>query len=377
MTKTATHILVLNSGSSSLKFGLFGSGRADEELLLKGSAEGIGREDGTMRIREADGTVLLDQQHVLETQQEALEKLSVVLRAHAEDVCAIGHRVVHGGPHLVEHQQITPEVVATLETSVHFAPLHIPQALRLITQAMEAFPSVPHFACFDTAFHRSLPDVASHFPLPNRYFEQGVRRYGFHGLSYESLIYRLGDGLPSRAVFAHLGNGSSLAAIRNGVSIDTTMGMTPTGGVMMGSRSGNLDPGLCLYLSRIECMNSDQMEYFFNHQCGLAGLSGGETDMQALLAREAVGDRSAILATTAYCTEVSKTIGAYAALLGGIDLLVFTGGIGMHSEEIRRRICDPLEFLGLAKRNGPMGRILALKTEEEMQIARHVRRLMD
>lgn len=371
------NILVLNSGSSSLKFGVYARACQDETPLLTGSAEAIGRENGTLRVLASSGAVLLQEQHLMETQEQALAKIATAVTQHADAPIAIGHRMVHGGPHITDHQRITPQVIRTLQESVHFAPLHIPQALRLLHQAQQQFPGIPNFACLDTAFHRNLPDVASHLPLPQEFFTQGVRRYGFHGLSYESIVYRLGDALPERAVLAHLGNGSSLAAVFRGSSIDTTMGLTPTGGVVMSSRSGDLDPGVLLYLARTTGMTPDAIEAFLNHQCGMAGLSGGDGDMQSLLAKEAAGDPSAHLAIEGFCVSVKKTIGAYAALLGGLDLLVFTGGIGWHSETIRARICRGLEFFGLvAGYTPPVGKVLALPAEEELQIARHVRRLL-
>ncbi len=370
-------ILVFNSGSSSLKFGAFKPAAADEQLVLEGSAEGIYRESGTIRIRSASGDKLLAQDHVLESQQDALTKVATVLQAQmpAKPV-AVGHRFVHGGPRLREHQQLTPEVIAQLEAAIHFAPLHIPQALKLVRQAQEIFPDIPHFACFDTAFHRTIPPVASHFPLPTRYFEEGVMRYGFHGLSYESVVHRLGKSLPRRAVFAHLGNGCSVTAVQDGKSIDTSMGLTPTGGVPMSTRSGDLDPGVLLYILRTEHLDPGALEALLNRQSGLAAFSGGESDMQALLTRAASGDRAAELAIAAFCTAVRKYIGAYSALMGGIDLLVFTGGIGQHSHEIRGRICEGLNFLGIDPADTTGGRVKVMPTEEEIQIARHCRALL-
>jgi acetate kinase len=374
---TSQNILVLNSGSSSLKFGVYARARQEETPMLTGSAEEIGRANGTLRILTAAGELLLEQQHVLESQEQALSTIAAAVAQHAEPPVAIGHRIVHGGPNLTTHQRITPQVLHMLQQSVHFAPLHIPQSLRLLHQAQQQFPGIPQFACLDTAFHRNLPDVASHFPLPEQFFAQGVRRYGFHGLSYESIVHRLGDALPERAVLAHLGNGSSLAAVFRGSSIDTTMGLTPTGGVVMSSRSGDLDPGVLVYLARTGGLTPDAMETFLNHQCGMAGLSGGDGDMQSLLVKEAAGDASAHLAVESYCLSVRKTIGAYAALMGGLDLLVFTGGIGWHSEAIRARICLGLEFFGLSDTaTSSEGKVLALQTEEELQIARHVRALL-
>ncbi|WP_345816412.1 acetate/propionate family kinase [Paraburkholderia sp. PREW-6R] len=370
-------ILVLNSGSSSLKFGLFQQANGDEALLLEGSAQGIGRDDGSLRIKAPDGRVLEEQAHVLESQTDALQKLTRVLAEQNEvRPTAVGHRVVHGGPHLRTHQRITADVRRQLQDATHFAPLHIPPALALIDEASAIFSDAQHFACFDTAFHATLPPRAAQLPLPRRYAEQGVIRYGFHGLSYESLVAQLGDDLPARAVFAHLGNGSSVCALRDGKSVDTSMGMTPTGGVPMGTRSGDLDPGVLLYLMRTEHLDANALETLLNRHSGLAGYTDGESDMQALEKRAAAGDASAELALDAFATAVRKTIGAYAALLGGIDLLVFTGGIGEHSEAMRQRVCDGLSFIGLSEHD-PAGRVRAIHTEEEKQIARHCRALLE
>ncbi|MGI4902487.1 MAG: acetate kinase, partial [Janthinobacterium lividum] len=210
---------------------------------------------------------------------------------------------------------------------------------------------------------------------PRRYADAGVVRYGFHGLSYESLVQRMGADLPSRAVFAHLGNGSSVCALHEGKSIDTSMGLTPTGGLPMSSRSGDLDPGVLLYLMRTEGLDADALEVLLNHDSGLAGLSDGESDMQALLVRSAAGDRVATLAIDIFTTAVRKYIGAYAALMGGLDMLVFTGGIGEHSEEVRRQICTGLGFLGITPDSAGR-KVRVMKAEEELQIARHCRALM-
>ncbi|MEC5406384.1 acetate/propionate family kinase [Paraburkholderia sp. MPAMCS5] len=373
-------ILVLNSGSSSLKFGLFTHAAADEALLLEGSAQGIGRSDGSLRIASPDGRVLVQQEHVLQSQTDALQKLCAILaQQHHAQPAAVGHRVVHGGPHLRAHRRLTPDVRRRLQEAVHFAPLHIPPALALIDEAQKIFGGAQHFACFDTAFHATLPPRAAQLALPRRYADAGVIRYGFHGLSYESLVTQLGANLPPRAVFAHLGNGSSVCALRDGRSVDTSMGMTPTGGVPMGTRSGDLDPGVLLYLMRVEGLDADALETLLNRHSGLAGYADGESDMQVLEQRAAAGDANASLALDAFATAVRKTIGAYAALLGGIDLLVFTGGIGEHSAEIRQRICEGLSFLGLVEGDAEgdaAGNVRALHTEEEKQIARHCRALL-
>jgi acetate kinase len=367
-------ILVLNSGSSSLKFGLFIPGANDEQLILEGSADNIGRDSGSLRIGDVSGKDLLRRDHILESQPEALTAIIDALHdfAHTAPI-AVGHRVVHGGPHLREHQRITPAVISTLEASVHFAPLHIPQSLALIRQAQRALPNTPNFACFDTAFHRTLPEVAAHLPIPTRFRDVGVIRYGFHGLSCESVVARL-NPIPQRVIIAHLGNGSSITAVLDGKSVDTSMGLTPTGGIPMSTRSGDLDPGVLIYLLRNEHLSADELEQLLNRQCGLFAFSNDESDMQVLLAREATNEPTAALAIDAFCTAIRKYIGAYAALLGGLDLLVFTGGIGQHSAPIRTRICSGLGFLGLDP--GNPNKVLALPAQEELQIARHTRVLL-
>ncbi|MGI4813484.1 MAG: acetate/propionate family kinase [Janthinobacterium lividum] len=372
----AQTILVLNSGSSSLKFGLFQKTGNDEALLFEGSATGIGKADGSLTMRSLDGAVDMHQAHVMESQPDALQKLAEGLAAygHAQPA-AIGHRIVHGGPHLRTHQRLTDAVLRQLRDAVHFAPLHIPPALQLIDQVSRIFSQAEQFACFDNAFHHTMPARATHLPLPRRYADAGVVRYGFHGLSYESLVQRMGADLPSRAVFAHLGNGSSVCALHEGKSIDTSMGLTPTGGLPMSSRSGDLDPGVLLYLMRTEGLDADALEVLLNHDSGLAGLSDGESDMQALLVRSAAGDRVATLAIDIFTTAVRKYIGAYAALMGGLDMLVFTGGIGEHSEEVRRQICTGLGFLGITPDSAGR-KVRVMKAEEELQIARHCRALM-
>ena len=365
-------ILALNSGSSSLKFGMYYRGATDEELLLTGSAEGIGHANGSLHIRSSDGRSLILREGIIESQSEALSALGAAVQEHIHTApVAVGHRVVHGGPKLRTHQLITPQVLDQLRSATHFAPLHIPQALTLIASAQSIFPSAAHYACLDDAFHRTIPEVASHLPIPQRYFDAGIRRYGFHGLSYESLVHHFGVRLPERAIFAHLGNGASLCAVRNGISVDTTMGLTPTGGIPMGTRSGDLDPGVLLYLMRDEKLDADQIEDLLNHQSGLFALSSGESDVKALEERSHSNDLQAALALNIFAVSVRKVIGAYTALLGGIDLLVFTGGIGEHSDRIRSAASDGLQFLGLTPE-----KIQVVSTQEEKQIARRCRAMI-
>ena len=366
-------VFVLNSGSSSLKFGLYQRGASDEDALLTGSAEGIGHENGTLKILVADGKPLVARDGILESQSAALATVGKAIREHVHtEPAAVGHRIVHGGPKLVTHQRITPEVLDELRAATHFAPLHIPQALKLIAAAQELYPAATQYACFDDVFHQSMPEVAAHLPLPESYFDRGVRRYGFHGLSYESLVGHFGEQLPARAIFAHLGNGASLCAVRDGASIDTTMGLTPTGGIPMGTRLGDVDPGVLIHLMRTEKLGADELEDLVNHRSGLCGLSGGESDVRTLEERARTGDAHAKLALDVFATEVRKVIGGYVALLGGVDLLVFTGGIGEHSAYVRRASTDGLECLGLTAE-----KIKVVRAEEEKQIARHCRRMME
>jgi acetate kinase len=372
LPQTKDLVFVLNSGSSSLKFGVYYRGANDEQPLLTGSADGIGKSNGSLHIRSAEGKSLLLGDRVLQSQGRALEVVVDSIREHLHATpMAVGHRLVHGGPKLRSHQLITPQVLEELHRATHFAPLHIPQALSLIASAQSAFPLAAQFACFDNAFHQTIPEVASHLPLPQRYFDAGIRRYGFHGISYESLVHGFGEKLPERSIFAHLGNGASLCALRNKISIDTTMGLTPTGGILMGTRSGDLDPGVFLYLARNEQLSTDELEDLFNHQSGLFALSSGESDVKALEQRARSNDSRAVLALDVLAVSVRKTIGSYVALLGGVDLLVFTGGIGEHSDYIRSAAADGLEFLGLTR-----DKIQIVPTQEEQQIARHCRAMI-
>lgn len=368
-------ILAINSGSSSLKLGFFHKEHGDEQCLLTGAAEGIGQQSGRLRLSEPDGTVRLELSRIMESQEAALETLVTSSRKYLSgDPAIVGHRIVHGGPELIDHQQIDDALLLKLRQAEHFAPLHITKSLALIARSQDLFPNTPSFACFDTAFHHTLPDVAKRFALPTDLNIKGIRRYGFHGLSYESIVHHLGSALPERVVLAHLGSGSSLCAVRSGVSIDTTMGLTPTGGIPMATRSGDLDPGVLLFLLRSEHKTVDELEQMLNSQSGWAAISGSGPDMQQLLASRSRGDIQAKLGLDLYLTAIRKAIGAYAALMSGIDLLVFTGGIGQNSEEIRNLVCTGLDFLGLSgKPNG--SRVLAIRTEEERQIARICRRL--
>jgi acetate kinase len=388
-------ILVINSGSSSLKFGLYVEDNREERAIVDGLADGIGRSAGKLELKDASGRVLRSESMRFASAAEALEHGTRWLTessstgSPSSSPCAIGHRVVHGGPRLVRHQLITPAVLDDLRSCVHFAPLHIPASLALIEAAGRAYPKLPQFACFDTAFHSTIPEVAARFALPRAFFEEGIRRYGFHGLSYESIVYQLGAGLPGRTVMAHLGNGASLAAARNGRSVDTTMSLTPTGGIPMATRSGDLDPGVLLYLLRARKMNADSLEQLLNYESGLAGISGGKSDMRDLESAAAAGDGKAQMAIEIFCAAIRDMVAAYAAVLGGLDLLVFAGGIGEHSAPVRKSVCEGLAFLGVAL-DGSSNQsnaaqissseskvpVRIVPSREDQQIARHSRALL-
>jgi acetate kinase len=383
-------ILVINTGSSSLKFGLYALQNGEERPLLHGAADGIGRASAKLELKNATGSTLRSEDLSFASQAEALQRAAQWLAEFSnEKPRAIGHRVVHGGPRLLTHQRITPAVLAELKACVHFAPLHIPAALRLIGKSQQTYPGVPQFACFDTAFHSTIPEIASRFPLPRDLFDEGIHRYGFHGLSYESIVYQLGKELPSRTVMAHLGSGASLAALKVGRSVDTSMGLTPTGGIPMATRIGDLDPGVLLYLLRAKSMNVDSLEKMLNRESGLSGLSGGTADMRELEESANAGDHKAQLAIDIFCLAIRKYVAAYSAVLEGLDMLVFAGGIGEHSPPVRSTVCNGLKFLGIdldesanqapsgvISRPGSKILVRVVESQEDEQIARHCRTLV-
>ncbi len=382
-------ILAINSGSSTLKFGLFVPDSADERAILRGSAEGIGKDGGKLEMLDGDGKPLHREERKYSSQREALEHVAdAMAKLQVEHPIAVGHRIVHGGPKLRDHVRVTPEVLTTLEAAIHFAPLHIPTSIKLIRSAEAIYPALPQFACFDTAFHQTLPAEAYRYPLPAEFADEGVRRYGFHGLSYASVVRQLGAALKPRTVIAHLGNGSSLAAVLDGRSMDTSMGMTPTGGVPMGTRTGDLDPGVLLYLMRVHKLDDEGLETLLNHRSGLQAL-GGASDMRQLQASAAKGNHDAALAIDIFCRAIARTVAAFAVSLGGLDAFVFAGGIGEHSAEVRANVCAQLRLLGVeisAERNYASQAVLSseaspvevriVPSQEEAQIAREVRCLL-
>ena len=341
-------ILAVNSGSSTLKFAFYSNSTDGQTVLFDGNADGIGNDGGTMVIRDSHGARVDAARSRYDSQPQVLEHVVEHMRKLAPSmvVDAVGHRVVHGGPELTTHQRITPEVIRALERNVQFAPLHIPPSLALIRATEEIYPGTPQFACFDTAFHRTLPEAAFRYALPARFSQHGVRRYGFHGLSYESIVRTLGAALKPRTVIAHLGSGSSVTAVLDGKSVDTSMGLTPTGGIPMGSRPGDLDPGVAIFLMRNGDLNPDHLERMLNHECGLRALAG-TSDMRVIESQADEGASDALLAIEIFCRSIAKTIASYASVLGGLDMLVFAGGIGEHSSRVRSNVCNRLAFLGI------------------------------
>jgi acetate kinase len=359
-------VLTLNGGSSSLKFGLYRVDGSSPEPLMTGEADGDG-----LRAQDAAGSTLpappADARP--ETAIRAIARLMKDARLPAPD--AIGHRVVHGGPKLRAHIRIDAAVLRELEQVRALSPLHAPVALAIIAQTRAAWPDVPQTACFDTVFHADMPDLARTLPLPRALEAHGIRRYGFHGLSCESIVHQLGGRLPSRLVIAHLGNGASVTAVRDGRSIDTSMGLTPSGGIIMGTRAGDLDPGVLIYLARELGYDPAALERLVDHEAGLLGISGVSGDMRALHA--ANGNAEAQLAIAMFCLSAAKQIAGMAVALGGIDMIVFTGGIGEHDTAVREAICGLLAGIGIY----PAGcQICVLPSQEDEQIARHSARLI-
>jgi len=391
MKPASPHILTINGGSSSIKFALF---EADESLrrVLDGSIESIGLANATFAVKglENFSRPLAVPNHTVAVNvlMDWLEK-----RSGPDALTAVGHRVVHGGPKYSEPQRITTEMVEELHRLSAFDPEHLPEEILLTEAFHRRFPDLPQVACFDTAFHHDLPRVARLLPIPRRYEAQGVRRYGFHGLSYAFLMGELGrlggsEAAQARVILAHLGNGASLAAVRDGKSVDTSMSFTPTAGVPMSTRSGDLDPGLVWYLARTEKMNSKQFNEMVNFQSGLLGVSETSSDMRDLLEHE-MQDVRAAEAVALFCYQVKKWIGAFAAALGGLDTLVFAGGIGEKAPVVRARICDGLGFLGIEveeKRNAANEGVISaaasrvavrvIHTDEELMIAKMVCRVL-
>jgi acetate kinase len=388
---TIQRILTINTGSSSLKVALFEMGQGETQIL-SGEVERIGAPEGRLHLTDAHGVGLLDQRSDLADHGAALGAVLAWLRQHRPDLSlsAVGHRVVHGGIDYQEPQRVTPEFIAILQGMVPIAPAHLPQSIRAMRVALQAYPNLPQVACSDSAFHRHMPRLAQLYPLPRHFTDEGLLRYGFHGLSYEYIMQELRTLAPreaeGRVLIAHLGNGASMAAVRGGIGIDTTMGFTPAGGLMMGTRTGDLDPGVLLYLLAERKMTPTALSELVNRQAGLLGVSGISADMRDLLESP---DEHAAEAVELFCYQAKKYLGALAAVLGGLDTLVFTGGMGEHAASIRLRLCAGLEFLSIRldpQRNevhapvisaeGSTTTVRVMRTDEDLMIARHTRELL-
>lgn len=393
-------LITINGGSSSIKFALFES---DESLLriLEGKIEGIGSRHGNFTVNGLTKADNFSRTVPLPDHRSAVNLLMDWLEQRIEPgtVGAVGHRVVHGGPKYSEPQHITPELIAGLRQLSSFDLEHMRDEILLIEAFNRHFPGLTQIACFDTAFHHDMPRVARLLPLPRRYDAQGVRRYGFHGLSYAYLMQELGriagaKAANARVILAHLGNGASMAAVHEGRCLDTTMALTPASGLVMGSRCGDIDPGLVSFLARSEKMSASQFDHMANHESGLLGVSETSADLRDLLAHETEDIRAAE-AVALFCYQVKKWIGAYAAVLGGVDTLVFSGGVGENAAPIRARICEGLGFLGIelsASRNATIAEfgnaqgvisteaskvmVRVMRTDEELMIAQSVLRLL-
>ena len=390
MHPDSPHILTINGGSSSIKLALFEAGDSLQRIL-EGGIERIGLPDATFRVKglnQADSFSRLvrapDHAVAVAALMDWIEK-----RGGRRTLTAVGHRVVHGGPKYYKPERITLQMVEELHRLSPFDPDHLPEEILLTEAFHHRFPELPQVACFDTAFHHDLPRVAQLLPIPRRYEAQGVRRYGFHGLSYAFLMGELArlagpESAQGRVILAHLGNGASLVAVRDGKPVDTSMSFTPTAGVPMSTRSGDLDPGLVWYLARTEKMGAKQFNEMVNFQSGLLGVSETSSDMRDLLGREAQDVRAAE-AVALFCYQIKKWIGSFAAAMGGLDTLVFAGGIGENAHPVRARICNGLTFLGIeleeqhnAANDGVISAatsrvdVRVIHTDEELMIARSV-----
>jgi acetate kinase len=384
-------LLTINTGSSSLKAGVY---RAEMPPLAASALEieRIGHDGCRLRLSDETGKTI-EEREIAAADHRAALQIALDRLAPGEGEApwlAIVHRLVHGGPDFTAPVRIDDRVFEELTEVVPLAPNHLPQALNAIEATRLRFPEIPQIACFDTTFHHTMPRVATLVPLPER---PGLRRYGFHGLSYESVLETLRDENPTlaegRLIVAHLGNGASMAAIRNGGSVETTMGFTPAGGLVMGTRTGDLDPGVLLYLLRQEKLQPDELGQLINHHAGMTGISGGSGDMRDLLAREANDPRAAD-AVALFCYQAKKFLGGLTTALGGLDGLIFTGGIGEHAAPVRERICADLGYLGIAidpQRNldqdavlSPEGAPVTIRivhTDEDRMLARHALRMLD
>ena len=373
-------ILAINRGSSSIKFTVYPDDV--KAAALSGRLERIGLPNSIFRAWDGARAALADERLALVNHEAALKKLLDWLGSRKLELRVAGHRVVHGGMQYDRPSLVTPDLIAALKGLIPLAPEHLPQEIEAIEAVGRLHPDLPQVACFDTSFHRKMPRVAQLYGLPRKLAEEGILRYGFHGLSYE---YIAGEAPQGRVIAAHLGNGASLAAIRDGASVDTSMGFTPTGGIPMSTRSGDLDPDVVLYLLREKGFAPPELGKLVNEKSGLLGLSGISSDMQDLLAVEH-NNPAAAEAIAVFCYQVGKYIGGFTAALGGMDTLVFAGGIGENAAPIRRRICAGLAFLGVLLDDAANARhadvisapeskvkVRVIRTNEELMVAKHAR----
>jgi acetate kinase len=395
MNKQDKHkILTINSGSSSLKFALYRMGNS-EELFFSGSFSEIGEENGLFQVKNNQNETVVRQNLNIPDHHTALQTFSKWLKEDYPEhsLTAIGHRIVHGGKDYTKPEFITGKLTSALNQLIPFAPDHLPHQIKAIESLHKIYPELRQVACFDTSFHSKIPQTAKMFAVTRELFRQGVQRYGFHGLSYEYILSELernGDksSAKGRLIIAHLGNGASMAAVKDGKSIDTTMGFTPAGGMMMSSRSGDLDPGIIIYLLKEKHLDISRLNDLINQKSGLIGISDISSDMKVLLKKQK-NNPHAVEAIELFCYQARKFIGALSAVLGGIDELIFTGGIGENAPEIRAQICNELAYLGISvdeasnnrnaqvisKKDKPVI-VRVIKTNEELMIARHTRNLI-
>jgi acetate kinase len=386
----------MNRGSSSLKGALYSFGPGDRPtLLLAGKVDRIGQPQASFTVNDLttgrQSTSAVEAPGHGEAAGHLLDWLEQWIGVG--ELAAVGHRVVHGGPRYSQPERISPELLDELRRVSPFDPDHLPMEIAMIEAVARRAPQLPQVACFDTAFHRQMPRVARILPIPRKYDRQGIERYGFHGLSYAYLMEELARTAGSaaaegRVILAHFGAGASMAAVRGGRSIDTTMGFTPTAGLPMATRAGDLDPGLVSFLARSEHMSVEEFHELVNRRCGLLGVSETSGDVRDLLAR-AADDVRAAEALAMFCYQAKKWVGAFTAVLGGLDALVFSGGIGEHAAEVRSRICDGLEFLGVELDPARNARhelmvsaeasrvaVYVIATNEELMVARATRRIV-
>jgi len=408
MSGTEKNILTINGGSSSIKFALFSTSGARPlpsslRMKLKGQIARIGMADTVFSVESADQvenkTENFTRPVIAPNHAAAIGRLMDWLeekiheKENKNSIIAVGHRVVHGGPHFYQPQRLTSALLKALRKLSPLDPEHLPTEILLIETLQRRFPDLPQIVCFDTAFHHDLPRVAQLLPIPRRYEAKGVRRYGFHGLSFSYLMAELRrrEGAVmarGRIILLHLGNGVSLAAVKRGKPLDTSMGFTPASGVLMGTRAGDLDPGIVGYLARSEGLDVKQFDEMINFKSGLLGVSETSADMQDLLQRESADPRAAE-AIALFCYQIKKAIGAFSATLGGLDTLIFAGGIGEQAPTIRARICKGLGFLGVSIDPGrnhknaevistqtAQVKVLVMRTNEELVIANSASRIL-